>query len=277
MTTLAKVALTSPSNDAITDLKVLFSWEKYRGAAEYIIELDDNSGFTTPTEFFSDSNSINIVSSLFGTQFYWRVAVKNAFDISDWSDTRSFTTIDVIELTAPADGMQEVSSCPKFTWKAIVGSPEYEVWISKTADFTDPISGITTEPVMQCVSQMEKNTTFYWKVRGVTLVDTSGWSPVWSFKTEGYIGIEEHLNGDAVSIYPNPNNGDFTLSVESYTSDEYLVKVSDIAGRVVYSTTTAFVPGANEIKISIPEIQKGMYAVSISQGDQSITQKVMIK
>ncbi|MDP2722266.1 MAG: T9SS type A sorting domain-containing protein [Bacteroidales bacterium] len=277
MNTRANVALSSPDNNAITELIILFKWVKYSGAAEYIIELDDNLGFSTPTEFFSESNSISLISSVFGTEFYWHVAVRNANDVSEWSDTWSFTTKDAVELTAPANGMQEVSACPKFIWTAIVGSPEYEVWVSKTADFADPISGIVTEPVMQCVAQMERNTTFYWKVRGVTLIDTSGWSPVWSFRTEGYIGIEEHLNGDAVSIYPNPNHGEFTLSVESYTSDDYLVKVSDIAGRVVYSTNTAFVPGGNQIKISIPEIQKGMYTVSISQGDQSITQKLLIK
>jgi len=277
MTTKATVTLVKPTNQMVTDLLILFEWSKYEGTMEYIIEVDDNSNFTNPSLFYSDSNSIYLISSYFGTEYFWRVAAKNAFDISDWSTPFSFTTKNSTTLLTPADGQIDVSSCPKFTWTEIIGSPEYELLISKTSDFTDPLSAIAQTPFLQCAAQMEKNTVFYWKVRGVTLLDSSNWSPVWSFKTEGYIGIDEYLNSEAVSIYPNPNSGDFTLSLESYSSDEYGIKVIDIAGRSIYINTITCLPGANQLNISLPNIQQGMYTLMISRGDESITQKMLVK
>lgn len=277
MTTYPSVTLTSPSNAAVADLLNLHTWSAYAGLADYVIEVDDNNQFTSATVEYSDSASTYLLRNYFGQEYFWRVSVRNAFDQSDWSPVYSFVTKSTVTLQSPSNGLIDVSSCPKFIWEEIVGSPEYEVSVAKTSSFSDPITSIVTTSFMQCAAQLAKNTAYYWKVRGITLMDTSSWSQVWSFTTEGYIGINEHLNGEMVSIYPNPSNGVFTLSLESYTSDEYTVKVADITGRILYRNSIMCQPGANLFDISLPEMQQGLYTVIITNGDDAITEKLMIK
>lgn len=276
MTTFPTVDPVSPENGAEVDMAILLEWTKYEGIVDFVIEIDNNESFSSPQVFYSDSTSIGLVSNYFGAESFWRVAAEHAFDRSDWSTPYSLVTKDVVNLTSPADGQIDVSSCPKFVWEPILGSHGYEVWVSKSSDFIDPMVSNVTTSFLQCYSTMERNTVYFWKVRGTTAVDTSSWSVARSFTTEGYIGINEYLNGDAILIYPNPNNGEFTVILESYSTDEYIVKIADLAGRVVYNETQTFVPGENAVKISAPSLEQGMYSLIISIGDESITKKILV-
>ena len=277
MTTYPTVDLSSPSNNAEIELETLFVWTDYKGTADYTLELDDNMDFETPLAVVSDSNSTDVNLNYFGRQYYWRVKAENAFYLSDWSEVFSFTTKNSLVLTTPEDGATKVNSCPKFIWEGIMGVPHYEVWLAKTADFIDPVSSTSDAAFLQCATPMDKNTTYYWKVRGITLMDTSAWSPVSSFTTEGFIGINENLNGEALSVYPNPSNGQFVLQLESYSSDNYRIQVSDIAGRIVYNEEISCVPGENKINIALPEVNDGIYNLIISKGDESISQKILVQ
>jgi len=100
---------------------------------------------------------------------------------------------------------------------------------------------------------------------------------VWSFTTEGYIGINENLNAEALTVYPNPNSGQFVLQLESYTSDNYRVKVADITGRIVYDEQVSCVPGENKMNIVLPEVNQGIYNLIISKGEESISQKILVQ
>jgi hypothetical protein len=277
MTTYPTVDLAAPADGAEVDLEILASWTDYEGTAEYTLEVDDNEGFLTPYMASSDSNSAYVELNHFGHQYYWRVLAENAFHISGWSEVFTFTTKNSIALTTPENGTTEVSSCPKFVWEGILGVQHYEVWLAKTADFADPVSSTTDAPFLQCAAPMDRNTTYFWKVRGLTLVDTSAWSPVWSFTTEGYIGINENLNAEALTVYPNPNSGQFVLQLESYTSDNYRVKVADITGRIVYDEQVSCVPGENKMNIVLPEVNQGIYNLIISKGEESISQKILVQ
>lgn len=276
MTTFASVSNDSPGNGDVVDLEFLLEWSKYDGIVDFVIEVDSDDTFTTPQVMYADTAAIDYVSNYFGTEYFWRVAAEHAFDRSDWSTPTSVVTIDEVTASTPLDGAVDVVVCPKFVWETINGCPGYEVWVSKTSDFADPMISEVTTSYMQCSSQMERNVVYYWKVRGTTAVDTSGWSAVRSFTTEGYIGINEYLNEAAITVYPNPNNGEFTMMVESYSADEYAVKISDLAGRIVYSELVSFVPGENSVNISVPSLQQGMYSLIISRGDESITKKILI-
>jgi len=276
MTTQPTVELVSPGDGETVDMAFLLTWSKYEGVVDFVVEIDTQENFPSPQVFTSDTATLGLVSDYFGTEYFWRVAGRHSLDQSDWSEAFSLIIKDMVTLTSPVDGAVNVNSCPKFIWEPIVGSPGYQVMVSKSSDFTDPMISETDEPQLQCVSQMERNTTYYWKVRGTTPVDTSSWSAVSSFTTEGYIGINEYLNGEAISVYPNPNSGQFTITMESYSSETYDIQVADLAGRVVYSSVVSLVPGENKVSIELTDLKQGMYSINISKGDESITKKVLI-
>jgi hypothetical protein len=75
------------------------------------------------------------------------------------------------------------------------------------------------------------------------------------------IGVED-LQKDLVALYPIPNNGNFTLNVQStITKTAYAnVNIIDVTGRTVYSERIKSVDGVLSKDFSL-NLQRGMYAL----------------
>lgn len=82
------------------------------------------------------------------------------------------------------------------------------------------------------------------------------------------------LNKSDVSIYPNPNNGSFKLSISSISND-VSVTISDIQGRAVY--TNHFDSNEVEEMISLEDVDAGIYTVSVNNGSSIVTERVIVK
>lgn len=84
---------------------------------------------------------------------------------------------------------------------------------------------------------------------------------------------DETLND--LQIYPNPNNGSFTVGVTPKSGQDISIEMYDIRGRLMYadkySSTTRF-----EEVIVLNHVQSGVYLLQISDGSQSITKKIII-
>lgn len=76
-------------------------------------------------------------------------------------------------------------------------------------------------------------------------------------------------NASNLSIYPNPNNG--TFSVEFNNSLEKTVDLTDITGRVVMSNTTS----QNKIEFNINHLANGVYYLRVKSDNATQTVKVV--
>jgi len=271
------VELDSPGNSSETDLLVEFNWSTYEGITNYIYEVDTDENFSEPRSFAPDDNVLEVNDFVFGQEYFWRVAAQHVLDISDWSEVWSFSTVNMIILESPENEEEDVISCPLFTWKEVLGASGYELWVDTVESFSNPTVFITEEPHNQCQNNMEKNTVYYWKVRGLSGALFSDWSDTWQFKTEGYIGIDEQFNADAVSIYPNPGNGKFNLQVISSVAYNYTVRVIDITGKLIYEAEIECQSGNNSLPIVFDNVGSGVYNVIISNGEQIVTKQLVIK
>jgi hypothetical protein len=78
-----------------------------------------------------------------------------------------------------------------------------------------------------------------------------------------------------VSVYPNPNKGNFTIDLQLKNDQKTMVKVLDSSGKEVYNKT---VSGTKQQKLDV-KLKKpsaGMYVVIIEQGDEIIKLKTII-
>ena len=84
---------------------------------------------------------------------------------------------------------------------------------------------------------------------------------------------EEELS--SFVIYPNPNNGEFTVKFNSTTTNDVKVEVYDIRGRLIlnnkYSNNGAF----NQA-IDLNNAQSGMYLINVADGDKKATRKIIV-
>lgn len=286
--TYANTTLLSPTDNSTgLDLLILFQWDKYQGITNYIFEVDTNADFGQPRVYapepvmnaldYLNTDTLRVNDFVFGQEYFWRVAAQHAEDISDWSEVWSFTTVFSITLESPEDEAVGISTSPMFTWGEVIGASHYELWVDIDETFGNPNVITVEEPFFQYHTAMEKNTVYYWKVRGKSGALISDWSETRWFKTEEGIGIDEHFNAEAVNIYPNPGNGEFNLYLNSFVVDSYSIKVIDINGKLVYGTEVDCQVGGNSIPIAIDNIVAGAYNIVVSNGEQVVTKRLLIK
>ncbi|CAM3913857.1 MULTISPECIES: zinc-dependent metalloprotease [Flavobacterium] len=80
---------------------------------------------------------------------------------------------------------------------------------------------------------------------------------------------------EGFKLYPNPNKGSF--NIELFTSSNRIsVNVHDISGRLVYDESFSNL-GTFSQNIELGKVQSGVYLVSISDGDNKTTKRVVVE
>ncbi|MBS1771421.1 MAG: T9SS type A sorting domain-containing protein [Bacteroidetes bacterium] len=76
-----------------------------------------------------------------------------------------------------------------------------------------------------------------------------------------------------VSIYPNPNKGTFTVSLQNNYGSNTMVTVYDMMGKEIYQSPIT----NNKSQISLGDVPKGVYMVKLQLDDAVITQRVTVE
>ncbi|HYX05793.1 MAG TPA: T9SS type A sorting domain-containing protein, partial [Bacteroidales bacterium] len=88
------------------------------------------------------------------------------------------------------------------------------------------------------------------------------------------VGINQLSLDNAISIYPNPSAGHFTLSVEKVVNGKVSVEVTDIQGRMILQkqfTTN------NSLKTGIDLGSKGVYILKVTTGNAFSVQRIVVR
>ena len=86
----------------------------------------------------------------------------------------------------------------------------------------------------------------------------------------------EDFDFEEFALYPNPNNGSFTVKFLSNSSNDIGVNVYDISGREVYKKSFSNTGNFNE-NINLDNVQTGVYLVSIIDGTKKTMKKIIIE
>ncbi|MFN5032279.1 MAG: T9SS type A sorting domain-containing protein, partial [Flavobacteriia bacterium] len=90
------------------------------------------------------------------------------------------------------------------------------------------------------------------------------------------LGIEE-LNVYQLSVYPNPSQGEFSVSFNASITEAYTIKVYDEVGRLVYNENIENQNGQYIKEVKLGEVASGIYNVTLSNGSNEVTRKVVVK
>ena len=88
------------------------------------------------------------------------------------------------------------------------------------------------------------------------------------------LSIEENKLSD-LRVFPNPNNGSFTVGFNPKSGQNISVQVYDIRGRLMYTNTYNSVNRFEEV-INLNNAQSGVYLLQISDGPQRVTKKIIV-
>lgn len=85
--------------------------------------------------------------------------------------------------------------------------------------------------------------------------------------TVGFPTTITNVTGNGtVKLYPNPNNGKFTVNIGDISKAEVVrAEIVNAVGQLVYANTVAVTNGS--IEISMPEVANGMYLLKLKDGE----------
>lgn len=90
------------------------------------------------------------------------------------------------------------------------------------------------------------------------------------------VGISEEINENNIRIFPNPNNGTFTIE-HNLNGKKYSLQITDLMGKTVHHQ---FLETKSEVvDINTPQLTNGIYFVTISniQASEQIVKKLVIQ
>lgn len=80
----------------------------------------------------------------------------------------------------------------------------------------------------------------------------------------------------SLSIFPNPNNGEFTVKLNSTNSNQVNIQVFDIRGRSIFDNTYNHT-GEFRQTINLSNAQSGMYLLNINDGSKTVIKKIIVE
>lgn len=94
--------------------------------------------------------------------------------------------------------------------------------------------------------------------------------------TQQAASTEQFASMSDFAIYPNPNNGNFTVSFTSGTAQDIKIGVYDMRGRQVMQRSYANT-GAFSGNINLDNVEAGIYLVNVEDGANRITKKIVVQ
>ena len=90
------------------------------------------------------------------------------------------------------------------------------------------------------------------------------------------ISLTSALNDESVNVYPNPNNGAFTVELNG-NFENASISVTDLLGREVGNENNIKTKGKSTHNFNLSSLSKGTYLVRIQEGDGNIIRKVVVQ
>ena len=186
--------LVSPEDDAMEQpVELTLQWDEAIDAETYHMQLARDENFTdiVAEEEELDVTEFEAEDLEFSQAYYWRVRSENVNDVSGWSATRNFATMEAPpeppespELVTPDDGAQDQPTSLTLQWSESETAETYQVQLAADESFTDIIDEAEgLEDTEYDLEGLEYDSDHFWRVRATNEAGQSDWSQEWNFTT----------------------------------------------------------------------------------------------
>ncbi len=88
--------------------------------------------------------------------------------------------------------------------------------------------------------------------------------------------IQGEMN-DPISVYPNPNNGTFTITFNQEEKLKTAIEITDSQGKIVFKEKLGNFSGTYKKELDLKKNGTGVYLINVQQGDELSTLKVIVE
>jgi hypothetical protein len=178
------------------------------------------------------------------------------------------------DLLIPPDMQQIISTEATLVWGKVANATKYHLQVATDAAFTMLITDdATLTDTSKTITSLAANTTFYWRVSGISSEGQAGpWAGMRSFITMASGVIPE----ENASIRISPNPASEYLTIEFGNAQVSSVEIYDILGKqVIHSDVTQ---GASQLILPVSDLTRGSYTVRITDRNEGmIIQRILIQ
>lgn len=270
----------SPKNNAVEldHKKLTLTWESAGKAETYSLYImEDTANFKgyrafgqlTDT-FYTFENQLDS-----GVTYYWNVAASNSGAFVRQKSYFKFTTLDPSALTvpillSPSNNEQNVSyNHLTLVWSMVTNAESYTYQLSKSATFDNYLAGDPTDTFFK-LTNLSKNTPYYWRVRANKEGAIGDWSATSTFTTALVDNVNE-LEKFGLSIYPNPAHGHFVMSVELSENLPYQIFSSN--GRQI---EVGILKPKQAVQLDVNKWTSGVYEIRFENNGDVIRHKLIV-
>ncbi len=204
------------------------------------------------------------------------------------SDSCTVTVVNRMEsappcpvLLAPANNETNQPDSLVLKWESSSGAVSYGIQVSLNHEFSSTLLNQTfCQDTTINLSDLSKNTLYYWRVNATNEFGTSPWSGVWNFTTALDNGIEPPVYNPSFGFkqnYPNPFTSSTTI--EFYTSLPCEVEISlyNVIGEKVCEITNEYLEAGSYKRVWIPPsgLRAGIYYCKMLANNTQFTRMLI--
>jgi len=179
-------------------------------------------------------------------------------------------------LVFPLNGSQNVPINTILKWNTSKESASYNLQVSNKPNFSNLIVDKTNlKDTTFNLTNLEHNTTYYWRVSATNEAGSSQFSEVWRFTTESSTSIEGNTNQASNSIileqnYPNPCDLSTTIRFSIPTYSKVTLKVFDLFGNeLIVLINAELESGEYSIEFDTRSLSEGVYYYTLSTSNST--------
>jgi len=187
------------------------------------------------------------------------------------------------DLLSPEDGSSGVSITPTLNWRSANAALRYRVQVATDAEFSSLFldESAVVDTSLQ-LTNLDGETTYFWRVNSNTGDGISDWSEVWSFTTEIVSTVdgstEETPNRFTLhQNYPNPFNPTTTITFDLPEDSFVTLRIYNARGQEVATLVSKQLnAGQHRYDWQATGMASGVYFCRLQSGDLVNTRKMLL-
>jgi photosystem II stability/assembly factor-like uncharacterized protein len=89
--------------------------------------------------------------------------------------------------------------------------------------------------------------------------------------------IEDNELSKSITLYPNPSQGKFEISLQALSLGSWQMQIMDVNGRLVYTQTIEKHTSTNSFSVDLTNQPKGQYILKLNNGKETAVKRILIQ
>ncbi len=271
----AGISIESDLDDICEGEEVIFIAMPVNGGSEPVYQWKingENAGDNSNTFSTTELNNDDVVSCEMTSSF--TCAINNPATSNTVSMSVNLLPVEMTTPDGPAFVDLYVSSSSSYTTSIDPNSTTYtwfvspeEAWQELTVDMHS--LNITWDESYKGQASIE--------VFGTNDCGNGPVSSTLEVSIDNTFGIGENELNVGVAVFPNPNNGTFTVKLSSESNETVKLSIRSIVGEVVYTEEQITVNGEFVKTIDLSNFAEGIYFLMLENNNKVLTEKIIIQ